>query len=232
MRTQVPGRPSNSSFDAQRQGLVLGNGTGHFPVVTRQKFLSKFLSISSRLSVSYSTREPALHPLVAIDGPAESRFREELNAMEEPLNIGELPCELMVNGLPFRSVQIRYVPDSADNFQLAVTDPILGAFALHSEFELVMRDEGSSWRPVTLEQLTKALTESCEFVRAGDMQQFSEIAERRMFEKRDDIDSRHRRSRRRSELTRHHECVREVQKVLREARVPHQVAGTVLVVCP
>lgn len=150
--------------------------------------------------------------------------------MEEPLNIDQIPCDLIVNGVSFPSVQIRYVPNSTDNFQLVVTDPILGAFALHSEFELVMRNEGSSWRPVTLEQLTKALTESSEFVRGGDMQQSSEIAERRMFEKLDDIDSRHRRSRRLSELTRHHECVREVQKVLREARVPHQVAGTVFVV--
>ena len=93
-----------------------------------------------------------------------------------------------------------------------------------------MRDEGSSWRPVTLEQLTKALTESSEFLHAGDLQQSSEIAEHRLFEKFDDLDSPHRRSRRLSDLTRHHECVREVQKVLHEARVPHQVAGTVFVV--
>lgn len=150
--------------------------------------------------------------------------------MEEPLDIDQLPCDLMVNGVPFRSVQIRYVTDSADDFQLVLTHPILGMFALHSEFELVMRDEGSSWRPVTLEQLTKTLTESSEFLRAGVMQQSSEIAERSLFEKLDDIDSGHRRSRRLSELTRHHECVREVQKVLREAQVPHQVAGTVFVV--
>ena len=91
-----------------------------------------------------------------------------------------------------------------------------------------MRDEGSSWRPVTLEQLTKTLTESSEFLHAGDMQQSSEIGEHRLFEKLDDIDSPHRRSRRLSELTRHDECVREV--MLHEARVPHQVAGTVFVV--
>ena len=46
--------------------------------------------------------------------------------MEEPLNIDQIPCDLIVNGVPFQSVQIRYVPDSADNFQLVVTDPILG----------------------------------------------------------------------------------------------------------
>ena len=46
--------------------------------------------------------------------------------MEEPLNIDELRCDLMVNGVSFQSVQIRDVPDSADNFQLVITDPILG----------------------------------------------------------------------------------------------------------
>ena len=150
--------------------------------------------------------------------------------MEEPQNFDQMPCELMVNGVSFQAVQIRYVPDSVDNFQLVVTDPILGVFALHSEFELVMRDEGSSWRPVTLEQLTKTLTESIEFPQSADMRQSSEIAEHRLSEKLADIDIPHRRSRRLSELTRHHECVREVQKVLHEARVPHQVAGAVFVV--
>ena len=44
--------------------------------------------------------------------------------MEEPLNIDQLPCDLIVNGVPFQSVKIRYVSDSADNFQLVLTDPI------------------------------------------------------------------------------------------------------------
>ena len=48
--------------------------------------------------------------------------------MEYPLNIDELPCDLMINGLPFQSLHIRYVPNSADNFQLVLTHPVAQGF--------------------------------------------------------------------------------------------------------
>jgi hypothetical protein len=150
--------------------------------------------------------------------------------MEKPRNIDELPCDLMVNGVPFQSVQIHCFSNSADHFQLVIAHPILGAFALHSEFELGIREEGSTWRPVTLEQLKKTLIESSEFLRAKDLPKSSETVERKRFDRLDDIDIPHRKSPRLSKLTGHDECVREVQKILREARVPHQVAGTVFVV--
>jgi hypothetical protein len=81
----------------------------------------------------------------------------------EPIKIDELPWDLKVNGISVQSVQIRSVPAS-DDFQILMTDPQLGRFSLTRAFELEMREEGSSWRTVTLEQLTKALTESSEFL--------------------------------------------------------------------
>lgn len=149
--------------------------------------------------------------------------------MPEPLKIDDLPFELMVNGLPVQSVHFRYVPDS-DDFQIVITDPEIGSFSLHAGFELKMREQGSSWRRVTLEQLTKALTESSEFLHVSDMPKSSETVERRLFDRRDDVDILYRRSPRLSELTGHDECVRQVRKVLYERRIPHRVAGTVFVV--
>jgi hypothetical protein len=149
--------------------------------------------------------------------------------MEEPTRIDELPFELLVNGIPVRSVDVRCAPAS-DDFQVLMTDPQLGRFSLTRAFELEMREKGSSWRPVTLEQLTKTLTENSEFLHAEDIPKSSEMAERQLFDRIDDVEIPHRRSPRLSTLTGHDECVREVQKVLREARVPHQVAGTVFVV--
>ena len=150
--------------------------------------------------------------------------------MNGPQNINELPCELLVNGVPFQSVQIRCVPDSSHHFQLVIVHPILGSFALNSEFELALREEGSPWRPVTLEQLTKTLTENSEFLQSDDLPRSSEMAEHRLFDRIDHVAFPHRSSLRVSQLTGHEECVREVQKVLHEARVPHKVAGTVFVV--
>ena len=84
--------------------------TGNLSRGYAAEVFSKFLAISSRLSVSYSTRGPVLHPPVAIDGPAESAIPRGAKREEEPLNIDALPCDLMVNGVPFRAVQIRNVP--------------------------------------------------------------------------------------------------------------------------
>jgi hypothetical protein len=150
--------------------------------------------------------------------------------MPELLRIDELPCELMINGIPVRSVHIRCAPDSPEDFQILITDPQIGSFALHDGFELEMQEQGSPWRPVTLQQLMKTLTKSSEFLHAGDMPKSSEVVERRLFDRLDDVDIPHRRSPRLSELTGHDECVKQVQKVLREARVPHRVAGSVFVV--
>jgi hypothetical protein len=41
--------------------------------------------------------------------------------MLEPLKIDELPCELMVNGIPVQSVHIRWLPASADDFHVLMT---------------------------------------------------------------------------------------------------------------
>lgn len=142
--------------------------------------------------------------------------------------IDALPWDLRVNGIPVRSVHIRCAPDSED-FQVGIDDPI-GSIILHEGFELEMREEGSSWRSVTLEQLTEAITESAKFLQADDLPKSSEMAERRLFDRIDDIDIPHQRSPRLNQLTGQDECVREVQRVLHEARLPHRVAGTVFVV--
>ena len=149
--------------------------------------------------------------------------------MEEPTRIDELPFELLVNGISVRSVQIRSVPAS-DDFQILMTDPQLGRFSLTRAFELEMREEGSSWRTVTLEELTKALSESSEFLQAEDLPKSSEMAERRLFDRFDDLDIPHRSSPRVGKITGHVRCVKRVQAVLYEAAIPHQVSGTVFLV--
>jgi len=149
--------------------------------------------------------------------------------MSEPLKVDELPFELLVNGISVRSVHLRCAPAS-DDFQVLMTDPQLGRFSLTSAFELEMREEGSSWRPVTLQRLTKALAERSEFSQVEDLPKASEMAEHRLFDRIDDVAIAHQRSPRLNQLTGQDECVREVQRLLREARVPHRDAGTVFVV--
>jgi hypothetical protein len=149
--------------------------------------------------------------------------------MSEPLKIDELPFELRVNGSPVRSAHIRCAPDW-DDFQILMTDPQFGRFSLTSAFELEMREEGSPWHPVTLQRLTKALTESSELLHAEDIPKSSEIAERRLFDRLDDIDVPHRRSPRLAKITGHDRCVKRVQFLLYEAAIPHEISGTVFLV--
>jgi hypothetical protein len=150
--------------------------------------------------------------------------------MSEPLKIDELPWKLKVNGIPVRAVQIHCVPDSADDFQVLMIDPLIGNFSLTDAFELEMREEGSLWRPVTLEKLKMTLTESSEFLQTEDIPKASEIAERRLFDRLDDLDIPHRNSPRVAKITGHDRCVKRVQFLLYEAAIPHEVSGTVFVV--
>jgi hypothetical protein len=56
------------------------------------------------------------------------------------------------------------------------------------------------------------------------------MAERRLFDRFDDLDIPHRSSPRVGKITGHVRCVKRVQAVLYEAAIPHQVSGTVFLV--
>jgi hypothetical protein len=150
--------------------------------------------------------------------------------MPEPSGTDELSCKLRVNGLLVQSVHIRCVPELADDFQVVITDPQIGRFSLTDAFEFEMREQGSSWRPVTLEQLKMTLTESSEFLQTEDIPKASEKAERRLFDRLDDLDIPHRNSPRVAKITGHDRCVKRVQFLLYQAAIPHEVSGTVFVV--
>ena len=150
--------------------------------------------------------------------------------MRELLRIPDLPFELRVNGLLVRSVHIRCTHCSAVDFEILITDPQIGTFALSDTCELETREDGSDWHLVTLEQFAKTLAERSKHFRSVVLSSSSKVAEGQLFDRLDDIDIPHRKSSRLGELTGHVECVRRVQQVLYEARIPHQTAGTVFVV--
>ena len=147
--------------------------------------------------------------------------------MPELFRIDELPWELRINGISVRSVHIRCAPDS-DDFQVGIDDPI-GSITLHDGFELEIREQ-DSWQPLALEQLKRTLAERGEFLPAEDLPKSSEMAERRLFDRFDDLDIPHRSSPRVGKITGHVRCVKRVQAVLYEAAIPHQVSGTVFLV--
>jgi len=150
--------------------------------------------------------------------------------MMELLRIDELPYALKVNGILVESLLLRYPYCRADAFEIVITDRQIGLFALTDAFEFETREEGAPWRSITLEQLTKALTESTDYLHVEDRPKASEVAERRLVDRGSDLDVPYRGSSRLGKITGHVECVRRVQMVLFEARIPHRIAGTVFVV--
>jgi len=150
--------------------------------------------------------------------------------MPEPFEIDEMPYELKVNGLPVRSVHIRRVHYSVDDFQVVITDPQIGSFSLTDRFELETREDGENWHLVTLEQLKKTLAERSEYLRPADLPKSSEGAELQLLGQLEDVDLRQRRLSRMDKIAGHVRCLNHVQAVLYEAAIPHLVSGTVFLV--
>jgi len=106
------------------------------------------------------------------------------------------------------------------------------AFAIYSPSLATFRRKNalSDIGRVTLHATDIALTESSEFLQAEDLPKASEMAERRLFDRLDEIDIPHRRSPRLGKITGHDRCVKRVQFLFYEAAIPHQVSGTVFLV--
>jgi hypothetical protein len=138
-------------------------------------------------------------------------------------------CELLLNGVPIQSLRVRQIGDSVDDFDLVVTDSVLGAFSLHSMFEIELHQADSSWRRVSLDEL-KGIVKDKQSVLADDLAKASETAECRLFARLHDIVFPHWGSGRFPTLGREEACVRYVQRIFYRVGIPHLVAGTTFTV--
>jgi hypothetical protein len=140
------------------------------------------------------------------------------------------PCELLLNGVPAQIVKIHQRADSAGDFDIQVTVPVLGAFSLHSGFEIDVHEPEATWRRVSLEELKVVLKSSTYLLPADDLPKSSEVAECRLFARADDIQIPHWESRRLSVFRREEACVRYVQRIFYRVGIPHLVSGTTFLV--
>jgi len=149
--------------------------------------------------------------------------------MSDTFALDEFCCELLVNGVSMRSVRIRQGAESAGDFDVIVTDPMVGCFALHSGFDIDVHEPDLSWRRVSLDEL-KGLLKNRNLLPAGDLPNASEAAECRLFARVDDIEIPHWESGRLSKFGREEACVRFVQRIFYRVGIPHLVAGTTFTV--
>ena len=85
--------------------------------------------------------------------------------MRDSSALGDLPCELLLNGVSMRSVRIRQNVESPGDFDVLVDEPVLGVYSLHSGFEIQVLESDTGWRQVSLEELKEIL--KCRVLIAG-----------------------------------------------------------------
>lgn len=149
--------------------------------------------------------------------------------MSEGGELDQPDLDLMVNGVTMEA-RLRFHPEAPEGFDVIVEDPFIGTFALHDQFDLLLRESGSEWRPASLDELRKILAKAAGFLEVEDLPTASEAAARKLFDRFDDVDATPRKPPRLGKITGHHDCMRRVQELLYEARIPHRVAGAVFVV--
>jgi len=94
--------------------------------------------------------------------------------MKKPDQADVRRVHVRVNGITFESVRVRHDLGS-DDFDILIDDPNLGRFALTAAVpSLELRDEGSDWRQVTLDELRKILADDGELAEASEEPQASE----------------------------------------------------------
>jgi len=149
--------------------------------------------------------------------------------MRDSSALGDFPCEFLLNGVSMKSAKIRQPAGSEGDFEVVVTDPLLGAFALHSGFDIDVHEADAGWRRVSLEEL-KGFLRSRYLLPADDLPNASQIAECRLFARVDDIKIPNWKCGRLSALGREEACVRYVQRILYRTGIPHLVSGTTFLV--
>jgi len=149
--------------------------------------------------------------------------------MRDSSVLGDFPCEFLLNGVSIKSAKIRQSAGSEGDFDVVVTDPLVGAFALHSGFDIDVHEANAGWRRVTVEEL-KGFLRSRYLFPWGDLLKASPIAECRLFARVDDITIPKWKCGRLSALGREQACVRYVQRILYRTGIPHLVSGTTFLV--
>jgi hypothetical protein len=149
--------------------------------------------------------------------------------MDDSLNINEVKCDLLLNGIPIRTVQIRNVPEFHEDFEIVVTDPALGVFALHEGFQIDVREPDSIRRSVSLAELKAILRRSTLWV-VEDLPNASEVSQSRMWASVVDVDRAHSKPSLLSVNGYREVCVQSVCRILYSAGIAHLVSGTTFIV--
>jgi hypothetical protein len=141
------------------------------------------------------------------------------------LRLSELGLELRVNGVEIDWAWLRQCGKLPTELELVVRDPVLGEFAVDRDaFTFEIREQGaqSQWRQVTADEALEEIAATDRLLEIEGLPKASEMAERKLFDRLDDIPVPRRAGRRRrARMGEDGAHIIRAEEVLYSAGVPH-----------
>jgi hypothetical protein len=138
--------------------------------------------------------------------------------------------QLKINDMLAKSVRLRSRPGARGDREVVVEDPWLGVFALHRQFDLLVKQKDSEWRAVTLDELRSILVSTKDVLDAGE-----EASDHQTLAPTLPDESTESREKppglvRLGEIIGLDACVQRIEAILYRASIPHLTAGSTFVV--
>ncbi|MGO9088781.1 MAG: hypothetical protein ACLQBK_26550 [Candidatus Sulfotelmatobacter sp.] len=138
--------------------------------------------------------------------------------------------QVKINDTLAQSVHLRSHPGLAGRFDVVVEDAWLGAFALHNDFDLSVKEKDADWRPVSLDDLRKILVRNTDIQDSDDETNNHKMLESTPRGEPNVVPGGTRSPVRLGTIIGLDACVQRIQALLYRASIPHLRAGATFVV--
>jgi len=138
--------------------------------------------------------------------------------------------QVEINGTPAKSVRLRSQHGAPGQLEVVVDDPWLGVFALHRQFDLLVKEECSEWRTVTLDELRRILEANMDLPGADEKANDHQTIAPMPPNPPNELAGARPKLVRLGTLIGLDACVQRVEAILYRASIPHLTAGSTFVV--
>ena len=138
--------------------------------------------------------------------------------------------QVKINSTLAKSVRLRSHPGAPGDFEVVVEDSWLGSFAVHHNFDLLLKEKDSEWRPVTLDELRSILIANRDCLDAGEEPNDRQTLELTPRGEPAEFAWKSPRLVRLGEIIGLDACVQRIETLLYRASIPHQRAGSTFIV--
>ena len=138
--------------------------------------------------------------------------------------------QIQINGTVATSVRLRSQHGAPGQLEVVVDDPWLGVFALHRQFDLLVKEEGAEWRTVTLDELRGILEANINPPGADEKANDHQMRGPMLPNPPNELAGARPKLVRLGTITGLDSCVQRIEAILYRASIPHLTAGSTFVV--